>query len=172
MHPSLREMVKHGLNPYQCAAFLTATGTFADRLREAFPEFYSEDMNDLCFPVSIIREAAKYKDPGNWEALRQEETELDWKDAVKHYGIPIAYEWCNGLGGMGGDDRIPDVVWNQIKGIRLCGGMTVIYKKKWYTAVWIGSIALKNPVKVGKTLESSEGIALAVVHSEHIDLIK
>lgn len=171
MHPSLKAMIEHGLAPLQCGVLLTSTGRFAERLMEAFPELYSEDINDLRFPVSVIRAAAACRDLRHFDLknIKEKNTELDWKNAVDFYGIPIAFEWCNQPGGMG-SNRIPAEIWKQIEGKSLRGGMMVTYNDEWYVTVWIGGIVLSNTPKPGEVLESDEGIVIAVVHSRHIDL--
>lgn len=162
-----RQIIRTITNPFLRLAMYTATGEELAALQRTFPLCFSENPDDLCVPVSLVRQEAELhaSDEGFDGDNLAYDREMAWWDAVLKLGIPIAFEWnCNPR--EYGGELFPSEVWEQIDGRLIPCGVTVVFHGE--TFVVVNSFNEEYPAIAAVKRENSPRIT--VVLARFIDL--
>ncbi len=161
MYPNFRVIREVITSEFLRVAMYTAQGEELKRLQVAFPECYSEDVNDLCIPASLLRQMAekRARDEGNLEEDVTVERELAWHRPLAELGVPFAFYWDP-------SDRIPEAVLSQLRGQPHVAGMIVEYLGERFLLAFC---LTDGDYGVGKPLVLDSEVSITLIHAKFVD---
>lgn len=166
MYPKHTE-IKDIQNSSLREALYTAEDDELRALQKAFPECYSESLEDFQIPASLLRRMAEEEAGTLFDPHEKREIEswieTNWSSALHKLEVPRAFTWGEDV-----EESVPEEVMDQLTGKVPRGGMPITHQGKDYYLVGFVCVSGKSE---REAVERRETIAvLSVVDTRFIDL--